>query len=119
MALARALTVACVLLLCAFVAGPAGSIAASAVVVESRSAPSAPVEPAEGQSDPAGDPEVRLAARPALRAAPGDRRPHRPVFHVKRRGQVLGGTRCAGPYETGAGAPKVSPRSTRSVVLRC
>ncbi|MFD9358260.1 hypothetical protein [Streptomyces sp. NPDC060031] len=118
MALARALTVACVVLLCAFGAGPAAAIAASAGI-ESRPAHSAPAEPTEGPSDPAGDPEVRIAARPAVRGTPGVRRPQRPVFHVKHPGREPGGARCAGPYGTGTAAPAASPRTTRSVVLRC
>ncbi|MER6450463.1 hypothetical protein DEJ51_17450 [Streptomyces venezuelae] len=118
-ALARALTVACVVLLCVFGAGPAGAEAA-----EFRSAsavpavPGAPVEspePVEGQSDPAPapDPEARAAVRTVTRALPGVRRAPLAVFHVEH----PAGPAC-GPAADAA-EPALSRRTVRSVVLRC
>ncbi|WP_411103535.1 hypothetical protein [Streptomyces sp. cmx-4-9] len=110
--LTQALTVACVVLLCVFGAGPAGAAAA-----ESRPGASAPVEPTEGPSDPAGDPEARAAVRPLARAVPVVRRLPLPVFHVK---QPSAGAPCgaAGP-SAGTAEPALSVRAVRSVVLRC
>ncbi|MFJ6797630.1 hypothetical protein [Streptomyces sp. NPDC091268] len=109
---------ACVVLLCAFGAGPAAAIA-TAAAVESRPGSSAPAEPTEGQSDPAGDPEVRFAARLAVRGTPGVKRPQRPVFHVKHPAPEWIGARSAAPHGTGAAAPASSSGTARSVVLRC
>ncbi|GLV98358.1 hypothetical protein ABTX82_24100 [Streptomyces lavendulae] len=113
--LARALTVACVALLCLFGAGPAVSTA-SALAADSRSASSAPAEPTEGQSDGAADSDARAAVRTAVRTAPTVRRLPPGMFHVK---HVCD---AAGPPHTargGAAAPAESLRTVRSVVLRC
>ncbi|MBT2479638.1 hypothetical protein [Streptomyces sp. ISL-94] len=108
-ALTRALTVACVVLLCVFGAGPAAAMAA-----ESRPSSTAPAEPTEGQSDPGpADSEVRAALRTVLRGVPGVRRTPLPVFHVKQADPVG----CARPSE--GAEPALSVRSVRSVVLRC
>ncbi|MFE6835404.1 hypothetical protein ACFVFI_11300 [Streptomyces sp. NPDC057705] len=110
-ALTRALTAACVVLLCVFGAGPAGAAAA-----ESRpasTAPAEPSEPGEGQSDPASDPEARAAVRTVTRGLPGVRRTPLVVFHVK-----LPDAPPCGPVEEAAG-PALSLRTVRSVVLRC
>ncbi|MFD7263061.1 hypothetical protein [Streptomyces sp. NPDC059874] len=104
-ALSRALTAACVVLLCVFGAGPAAAMAA-----ESRPASTAPAEPTEGPSDPAADPEVRAAVRLAARGIPGGVRLRpAPVFHVKHAGAP------------GCGAIEAVPSAwtARSVVLRC
>ncbi|MDX3533717.1 hypothetical protein PV721_04925 [Streptomyces sp. MB09-01] len=110
-ALTRALTAACVVLLCVFGAGPAGAAAA-----ESRpasTAPSEPGEPGEGPSDPAADPEARTAVRSIARGLPGVRRTPLAVFHVKH----PDAPRC-GPIAKTA-EPALSLRTVRSVVLRC
>ncbi|MFD9406034.1 hypothetical protein ACFWBN_03270 [Streptomyces sp. NPDC059989] len=107
--LTRALTVACVVLLCVFGAGPAAAMAA-----ESRPASTAPAEPTEGQNDPGpADPEVRAAVRAVLRGVPGVRRTPLPVFHVKQAEPA----KCARPSE--AAEPALPLRAVRSVVLRC
>ncbi|WKV72916.1 hypothetical protein AW27_016055 [Streptomyces sp. PCS3-D2] len=115
--LTRALTAACVVLLCVFGAGPAGADPA-----EHRPASSAPVEPAapgepgepvEGPSDPAADPEARAAVRSAARGAAYAQRIPLAVFHVKQ-----GGLPGRGP-RTGVAEPDLSLRTVRSVVLRC
>ncbi|MFB6618707.1 hypothetical protein ACIGFK_11940 [Streptomyces sp. NPDC085524] len=106
-ALTRALTAACVVLLCVFGAGPAAATAA-----ESRpasSAPAAPAEPTEGPSDPAADPELRAAVRLAVRGIPGARLRPLPVFHVKQGGAAVCEPLGAVP----------STGTARSVVLRC
>lgn len=106
--LTQALTVACVVLLCVFGAGPAGATAA-----EPRTSSSAPAEPTEGQSDPAADPEARAAVRPPARGLSGVQRRPLPVFHVKH---------AAGPPcrpASGPAEPALSRRTVRSVVLRC
>ncbi|MGW5848231.1 hypothetical protein ACWFQ8_09810 [Streptomyces sp. NPDC055254] len=105
--LTRALTAACVVLLCVFGAGPA-----AATVAEARPASAAPVEPTEGQPDPAADPEVRSALRAAARGVPEPRRTRQPMFHVKH------ARRSARPVG-GAAEPALSLRAVRSVVLRC
>ncbi|GHB66640.1 hypothetical protein GCM10010347_41050 [Streptomyces cirratus] len=105
---AKALTVACVLLLCVFGAGPAAATAA-----ESRPATTAPAEPSDGSSDPAPDVEARPALRTFTRDTPEVRRPPVAVFHVKR---------DAHPIHTapdGAVAAGSSRQAVRSVVLRC
>ncbi|MFE4636275.1 hypothetical protein ACFRJ1_23235 [Streptomyces sp. NPDC056773] len=109
-----ALTVLCVVLLCLFGVGGTGPSAATAE--GPRSAPTAPAEPTEAPSDPAGDPEVRAAVRVPSRGVPGVRGLQRPVFHVK-----PPRSRPSGPvtHAPGAGAPTVSLRAVRSVVLRC
>ncbi|WP_329382722.1 hypothetical protein OG625_20020 [Streptomyces sp. NBC_01351] len=103
-ALAQVLTVACVVLLCVFGAGPAAAMAA-----ESRPASTAPTEPTEGPSDPAADPEARAAVRPATRGISGVRLRPAPVFHVKH----------AGARGCGATGSAPSAGAARSVVLRC
>ncbi|MET9605120.1 hypothetical protein ABZZ17_08635 [Streptomyces sp. NPDC006512] len=105
---ARVLTVACVVLLCLFGAGPA-----AATVAESRPASTAPAEPTEGQSDPASDPESRAALRAQSRALPAVRQLPPEVFHVKHTG---GRSRVTSYGTTG---PATSLRAVRSVVLRC
>ncbi|MGW6983170.1 hypothetical protein ACWGE1_27670 [Streptomyces sp. NPDC054932] len=116
-ALTRALTVACVVLLCVFGAGPAGAEAA-----EFRPASGAPAvpgvpaespEPGEGQSDPAPDPEARAAVRTITRGLPGVRRTPLAVFHVKQ----ADAPPCGPAAE--AAEPVLSRRTVRSVVLRC
>ncbi|MFC9293084.1 hypothetical protein ACFTWH_01205 [Streptomyces sp. NPDC057011] len=109
-ALTRALTMACVVLLCVFGAGPAAAMAA-----DSRPSSTAPAEPTEGQNDPGpADPEVRAAVRTVLRGVlPGVRRTPLPVFHVKQPDPAP----CAPPSETAE--PALSLRAVRSVVLRC
>ncbi|MCX4692318.1 hypothetical protein [Streptomyces sp. NBC_01408] len=106
--LTQALTVACVVLLCVFGAGPAGATAA-----EPRTSSSAPAEPTEGQSDPAADPEARAAVRPSSRGLAGVQRMPLPVFHVKHPA-VPTCRPASGPAEA-----TLSPRAVRSVVLRC
>lgn len=107
--MARALTVACVVLLCVFGAGPAAT-----TVADSRPASSsAPAEPSESPSDPTADPEVRVAVRTAARGLPGARQLPRAVFHVK---HPDGPTRVA---PAGTAEPALSGRTVRSVVLRC
>ncbi|MFJ4775383.1 hypothetical protein [Streptomyces sp. NPDC088762] len=109
-ALTRALTVACVVLLCVFGAGPAAAMAA-----ESRPSSTAPAEPTEGQSDPGpADPEVRAAVRTLPRAVPGVRQTPLPVFHVKQADPA----QYSGPPSQAA-EPALSLRTVRSVVLRC
>ncbi|MGO4458712.1 hypothetical protein AB4039_15610 [Streptomyces sp. M-16] len=113
--LARALTVACVALLCLFGAGPAASTA-SALAADSRSASSAPAEPTEGQSDGAADCDARAAVRTAVRTAPTVRRLPG-MFHVK---HVCDAARRPHAARDGeAAAPAGSLRAVRSVVLRC
>lgn len=108
--LTRALTVACVVLLCVFGAGPAAAMAA-----ESRPSTTAPAEPTEGQSDPGpADPEVRAAVRTLPRGVPGVRRTPLPVFHVKHAGGPAGNA-----HPSDAAEPALSLRTVRSVVLRC
>ncbi|MCX4526957.1 MULTISPECIES: hypothetical protein [unclassified Streptomyces] len=107
--MAKALTVACVVLLCVFGAGPAAT-----TVADSRPASStAPAEPTESPSDPAADPEVRAAVRTVARVLPGARQLPRAVFHVK---HPNGPTRVA---SFGTAEPALSGRTVRSVVLRC
>ncbi|MFF4318390.1 hypothetical protein [Streptomyces sp. NPDC001568] len=105
---ARALTVACVALLCLFGAGPA-----AATVAEIRPASSAPAEPTEGQSDPASDPEARAALRAPARALPSVRQLPPRVFHVKHAGSPSRVT------SYGPAGPVASLIVVRSVVLRC
>ncbi|MER6251651.1 hypothetical protein ABT224_09785 [Streptomyces sp. NPDC001584] len=121
-ALARALTVACVVLLCVFGAGPAGAEAAefrpASTTPAAPAAPGAPVEspePGEGQSDPAPapDPEARAAVRTITRGLPGVRRAPLAVFHVEHPDAP-----ACGPA-TDAAEPALSRRTVRSVVLRC
>ncbi|MFF3214847.1 hypothetical protein ACFYYB_29940 [Streptomyces sp. NPDC002886] len=113
-ALMTALTVLCAVLLCLFGVGGAGPSTAAAE--GPRSAPSAPAEPTEAPSDPAGDPEVRVAVRVPARGVPGVRGLQRPVFHVK---PPRSGPSEPAPRPAGAGAPMASLRAVRSVVLRC
>ncbi|MFD3680347.1 hypothetical protein [Streptomyces sp. NPDC058613] len=108
-ALTRVLTVVCVVLLCVFGAGPAAATAA-----ESRPAHSAPAEPVEGSSDPAADPEVRVAVRTVTRGAQGVRRLPAAVFHVK-----LPLPRPGSGPAWAQDEPVPSRRAVRSVVLRC
>ncbi|MFI1149711.1 hypothetical protein [Streptomyces sp. NPDC020817] len=113
---ARALSAVCVVLLCLFASGPAGTTAAAAAAAVERTASGAPSEPgtpAEGESDPAADPEVRVAVRLAVRGLPGVRQLPRPVFHVKHAGQAV----RADGYGTDGPVPSVW--TERSVVLRC
>ncbi|MFK0046933.1 hypothetical protein ACIQU4_23050 [Streptomyces sp. NPDC090741] len=115
-ALARALSTACVVLLCLFASGPAVTTAAAAAAAVERTASGAPSEPgtpAEGESDPAADPEVRVAVRLVVRGLPGVRQLPRPVFHVKHAGQAVRADAC-GTY-----GPMLSAWTERSVVLRC
>ncbi|MFD6873490.1 MULTISPECIES: hypothetical protein [unclassified Streptomyces] len=105
---ARALTVACVALLCLFGAGPAAT-----TVAEIRPASSAPAEPTEGQSDPASEPEARAALRAQSRALPSVRQLPPRVFHVKHAGSP---SRVTSYGPTG---PVTSLVVVRSVVLRC
>ncbi|WP_030152995.1 hypothetical protein [Streptomyces sp. NRRL S-244] len=114
-ALARALSAACVVLLCLFASGPAVTTAAAAAAVEptASGAPSEPGAPAEGESDPAADPEVRVAVRLVVRGLPGVRQLPRPVFHVKHAGQAV----RADAYRTDG--PMLSAWTERGVVLRC
>ncbi|MGW5394985.1 hypothetical protein [Streptomyces sp. NPDC003952] len=109
-----ALTVLCAVLLCLFGIGGAGPSTTAAE--SSRSAPSAPAEPTEAPSDPAGDPEVRVAVRVPARSVPGVRGFQRPVFHVK---PPRSGSPETAPHPVEAGAPAASLRAVRSVVLRC
>ncbi|MFH7597037.1 hypothetical protein WDV06_18330 [Streptomyces racemochromogenes] len=108
--LARALTVACVALLCLFGAGAA---AAATAGTDPRAASSAPADPAEGQSDPAADPDARADVRTVVRAAPALRGLPTGTFHVKHAGES---TRVV---QGGPATAAVSPRTVRSVVLRC
>ncbi|MFG2618842.1 hypothetical protein ACGFXC_14650 [Streptomyces sp. NPDC048507] len=112
--LARALTVACVALLCLFGAGPAASTA-SALAAESRPASSAPAEPTEGQSDGAGDGDSRAAVRTDARGTAAVRRLPPGMFHVKHACEPVRPVGAAG----GGAGPVPSPRVVRSVVLRC
>lgn len=124
-ALARALTVACVVLLCVFGAGPAGAEAAefrpssaAPAVPAAPAAPGAPAEspePGEGQSDPAPapDPEARAAVRTVTRGLSGVRRAPLAVFHVEHAAAP-----ACGPAAEAA-EPALSRRTVRSVVLRC
>lgn len=113
--LARALTVACVALLCLFGAGPAATTA-SALAADSRPASSAPAEPTEGQSDGAADSDARAAVRTDLRGAPAVRRLPPGTFHVK---HACEAARPSLTAPGGVAAPVLSLRSVRSVVLRC
>ncbi|THA38594.1 hypothetical protein [Streptomyces sp. A1547] len=115
-ALARALSAACVVLLCLFASGPAVTTAAASAAAVERTgsgAPSEPGTPVEGESDPATDPEVRPAVRLVVRGLPGVRQLSRPVFHVKHAGQTM----RAESY--GTAGPTPSAGTVRSVVLRC
>ncbi|MFF4100018.1 hypothetical protein [Streptomyces sp. NPDC001903] len=115
-ALGRALSAACVVLLCLFASGPAVTTAAAAAAAVERTASGAPSEPgtpAEGESDPAAEPEVRAAVRLVVRGLPGVRQLPRPVFHVKHPGQAV---RTDG---YGTDGPMLSAWTERSVVLRC
>ncbi|MFE9481756.1 hypothetical protein ACFYNM_24500 [Streptomyces spororaveus] len=118
-ALARALTVACVVLLCVFGAGPAGASAAEFRAASTApAAPGAPAEspePGEGQSDPAPatDPEARAAVRTITRGLPGVRRAPLAVFHVEQPADAPRGPAAE------AAEPALSRRTVRSVVLRC
>ncbi|MFI5829607.1 hypothetical protein ACIA6C_20580 [Streptomyces sp. NPDC051578] len=106
--LAKALTVACVVLLCVFGAGPSAATAA-----ESRPATSAPAEPSDGSTVPAPDVEARPALRAFTRETPEVRRPPVVLFHVKR---------AAHPPRTdpdGAAGADASRQAVRGVVLRC
>ncbi|MFF4578056.1 hypothetical protein [Streptomyces sp. NPDC001389] len=107
--LARALTVACVALLCLFGAGQAAAATAGA---DPRTTSSAPADPAEGQADPA-EPDARADVRSVLRVAPAPRDRPLGTFHVKHADES---TRVAPGRPAGA---SVSPRAVRSVVLRC
>ncbi|WP_189738341.1 hypothetical protein [Streptomyces nojiriensis] len=119
-ALARALTVACVVLLCVFGAGPAGAEAAEFRPASTAStAPGAPAEspePGEGQSDPAPapDPEARAAVRTVTRGLSGVRRAPLAVFHVEHPAAPV-----CGPAAEAAAEPALCRRTVRSVVLRC
>lgn len=110
-ALTRALTAACVVLLCVFGAGPA-----AATVAESRPASTAPSEPSEGPSDPSAEPESRAAVRLGARGIPAGRLKPLPVFHVKHPG-APGAPFCRPVARTTGPVP--STRAVRSEVLRC
>ncbi|WP_327362135.1 MULTISPECIES: hypothetical protein [unclassified Streptomyces] len=115
-ALARALSAACVVLLCLFASGPAVTTAAAAAAVVERTgsgAPSEPGAPVEGESDPAADPEVRPAVRLVVRGPAGVRQLPRPVFHVKHAGQAMRAE------SFGTDGPMPSAGTVRGVVLRC
>ncbi|MDJ0380693.1 hypothetical protein [Streptomyces sp. G-G2] len=111
---AKALMVACVVLLCAFGAGPA----AVAAAVPGPAATAAPrpaggAEPAE--SDPGGaDPEGRSAARSCARAIAPRRAPS-PGTPVSASPRALALPRGPSAAEHGPAAE----RAARSVVLRC
>lgn len=109
-ALVRALTVACVALLCLFGAGPAATATAGA---EPRPASSAPADPAEGKSEPAGDPVGRSVLRTVVRTAPVGNRLSQQMFHVK---HAYEAARAA---SSGTASPALPRRAVRSVVLRC
>ncbi|MCX5196130.1 hypothetical protein OOK31_19890 [Streptomyces sp. NBC_00249] len=109
--LARALTVACVALLCLFGPGPAMTSAATAA--ELRPASSVPSEPTEGPSDPGAEPEARAAVRPAARGVPAVQRPMPEMFHVKHADEPSRVAR----YGTAGTAP--SRLTVTGVVLRC
>ncbi|MCJ1678552.1 hypothetical protein MTF65_14575 [Streptomyces sp. APSN-46.1] len=113
--MAKALMVACVVLLCVCGVGPVAATAADSRPASSTAptAPTAPTEPTESPSDPAADPEVRAAVRTIARGLPGVRQLPRAVFHVK---HPHGPTRM-GPC--GTADPALSRRTVRSVVLRC
>ncbi|MEU2389441.1 hypothetical protein [Streptomyces sp. NPDC007369] len=114
--MARALAAAWVAMLCLFASGPAAVPAAGgahAVRQLPSGTPSEPGTPAERESDPASDPEVRATVRSARRGLPSARELPPPVFHVKP---------PAGPVRTaryGAAEPALTVRTVRSVVLRC
>lgn len=103
----------CVVLLCVFGIGRAGTDPVSAE--GPRSSSSAPAEPTESPADPAGDPEVRVAVRVTERGIPGVRGLQRPVFHVK----PAAGSADPAAHATGTAAPPASLLPVRSVVLRC
>ncbi|OKK18344.1 hypothetical protein AMK16_18625 [Streptomyces sp. CB00455] len=107
-ALTRALTAACVVLLCVFGTGPDAATAA-----DPRPSSSAPAEPAEGPSDPAADAEARAAVRTVPHGEAGVRRTPLPWFHVKHP------DRPAGAAAAGRAEPASCPRTVRSAVLRC
>ncbi|MEU9413786.1 hypothetical protein [Streptomyces sp. NPDC051000] len=111
-AAAKVLTMACVVLMCVFGAGPAAAMAADAR--PATSAPSTPAEPSEGPSDPASDPEARAAVRALARGVACVRRPAPPTFHVKQRE-----ARASRVASYGTAEPALSRRTVRSVVLRC
>ncbi|MEU8460755.1 hypothetical protein [Streptomyces sp. NPDC029003] len=113
--LARALTVACVALLCLFGAGPAAATA-TAPAADSRPASSAPAEPTEGQSDGAGDCDARAAVRTDARGTAAVRRLPPRTFHVKHACEPARPVRAA---VAGGAAAALSARAVRSVVLRC
>ncbi|MEV7724581.1 hypothetical protein AB0P15_07605 [Streptomyces sp. NPDC087917] len=114
---ARALTVACVVLLCLFGAGPAAIPAATAS--ESRPASSAPADPAEAPADPAADSESRAALREPARGGPTVRRLPPRMFHVKHADEIDGVDEGARPTVGGLSLPVRSRHAVRSVVLRC
>ncbi|MGW0366616.1 hypothetical protein [Streptomyces sp. NPDC002990] len=107
-ALTRALTAACVVLLCVFGAGPAAAMAA-----DHRPASGAPLEPVEGQSDPAAEPETRAAVRTFARWSPGVRQLPLRTFHVKH------GARPPSAHGSETSGPALPSRAARGVVLRC
>lgn len=112
----RALAAACVALLCLFAAGPAAASAAceaDAVRHSASGPPGEPGAPAERESDPAAEPEVRAAVRPVVRGLPGIRQLPR-VFHVKHRGAP-----AAAAVVGAAEGPAPAGETVRSVVLRC
>ncbi len=114
--MARALAAACVALLCLFAAGPAATSAAckaDACRHPASGAPTEPASPAERESDPAAEPEVRATVRPVVRGLPGVRQLPRPVFHVKHPGRTVRADACA------VEEPASSLPTVRSVVLRC
>ncbi|MFG2990870.1 hypothetical protein ACGFZK_16550 [Streptomyces sp. NPDC048257] len=117
-ALTRVLTVACVVLLCVFGAGPAGAAAAEFRPASGApAAPGAPAEspePGEGQSDPAPEPEARATVRTVARGPAVVRPTPLAVFHVKHDEEAP----SCGPAAEAA-EPALSRRTVRSVVLRC
>lgn len=110
------------MLLCMFATGPAVTAAAAAATAATAAtaaqhtgsgAPSEPGTPAEGDSDPAADPEVRAAVRPTVRGLTGVRQLPRPAFHVKHAGEAERAS------SDGTAGPMLSAWTVRSVVLRC
>ncbi|MEV8535780.1 hypothetical protein [Streptomyces sp. NPDC051211] len=111
-ALTRALTGACVVLLALFAPGAAWASSGAADPRPASSAPAEPSAPAEGQSDPALDPELRAAVRGAARGTVPVRRPPVPAARWS-----VAPTARGVSYELQE--PGRSRWAVRSVVLRC
>ncbi|WP_150208836.1 hypothetical protein [Streptomyces venezuelae] len=111
-ALTRALAVGCVVLLALFAPGTAWSATGAAEPRTASSAPAEPSAPAEGQSDPALDPELRTAVRGAARGTVPVRRP-----------PVQGAWAAVVPAARGLSYDRLEPGAprwaVRGVVLRC